>query len=72
MTVLGAVCLPQVSPERLRDVARTAEDAGLDELWLWEDCFWGSGIATASAVLAWTSRLKVGVGCCPCRCATSR
>jgi alkanesulfonate monooxygenase SsuD/methylene tetrahydromethanopterin reductase-like flavin-dependent oxidoreductase (luciferase family) len=65
MTKLGAVCLPQVSPERLRDVVRAADDAGLEELWLWEDCFWGSGIATAAAVLAWTDRLRVGVGLLP-------
>ena len=65
MTTIGAVCLPQVSPERLRDVARAADSAGLEELWLWEDCFWGSGIATAAAVLAWTDRLRVGVGLLP-------
>ncbi|MGH3736325.1 MAG: LLM class flavin-dependent oxidoreductase [Micromonosporaceae bacterium] len=65
MTTVGAVVLPQVAPERLRDVARAAEDAGLDELWLWEDCFWTSGIATAAAMLAWTERLRVGVGLLP-------
>jgi len=65
MTVLGAVCLPQLPPERLRDLVRTADAAGLDELWLWEDCFWGGGIATASAVLGWTDRLRVGVGLLP-------
>ena len=65
MTVLGAVCLPQLPPERLRDLARTADAAGLDELWLWEDCFWGSGVATAAAVLGWTDRLSVGVGLLP-------
>jgi alkanesulfonate monooxygenase SsuD/methylene tetrahydromethanopterin reductase-like flavin-dependent oxidoreductase (luciferase family) len=65
MTVLGAVCLPQLPPERLRGLARAADDAGLDELWLWEDCFWGSGIATAAAVLGWTERLRVGVGLLP-------
>jgi alkanesulfonate monooxygenase SsuD/methylene tetrahydromethanopterin reductase-like flavin-dependent oxidoreductase (luciferase family) len=65
MAVLGAVCLPQLPPERLRDLARTADAAGLDELWLWEDCFWGSGVATAAAVLGWTDRLHVGVGLLP-------
>src|SRR5665647_3196553 len=39
MTTLGAVFLPQLPPERLRDVARSADEAGLQELWLWEDCF---------------------------------
>ncbi|MET4926212.1 LLM class flavin-dependent oxidoreductase [Streptomyces sp. PSRA5] len=65
MTVLGAVFRPQLPPERLRDIARTADDAGLDELWLWEDCFLESGIASASAALAWTERLRVGVGLLP-------
>jgi len=65
VTRLGAVFLPQWAPERLRPVAEAADQAGLDELWLWEDCFWESGIATASAALAWTSRLKVGVGLLP-------
>ncbi|MCW6009389.1 LLM class flavin-dependent oxidoreductase [Micromonospora sp. CPCC 205371] len=65
MTTLGAVFLPYLPPERLRSVARAADEAGLDELWLWEDCFWESGIATASAALAWTERLRVGVGLLP-------
>jgi alkanesulfonate monooxygenase SsuD/methylene tetrahydromethanopterin reductase-like flavin-dependent oxidoreductase (luciferase family) len=65
MTVLGAVCLPQLPSDRLRGLARVADDAGLDELWLWEDCFWGSGVATAAAVLGWTERLRVGVGLLP-------
>jgi alkanesulfonate monooxygenase SsuD/methylene tetrahydromethanopterin reductase-like flavin-dependent oxidoreductase (luciferase family) len=65
MTVLGAVVLPQLPPERLRDVARVADAAGLDELWLWEDCFWSSGIANAAAALAWTERLQVAVGLLP-------
>ncbi|WP_330173549.1 LLM class flavin-dependent oxidoreductase [Streptomyces sp. NBC_01498] len=65
MTVLGAVFRPQLPPERLRDLARVADDAGLDELWLWEDCFLESGIASASAALAWTERLRVGVGLLP-------
>ncbi|OON82950.1 LLM class flavin-dependent oxidoreductase [Streptomyces tsukubensis] len=65
MTGLGAVFRPQLPPERLRGVARAADRAGLEELWLWEDCFLESGIAAASAALAWTERLKVGVGLLP-------
>jgi alkanesulfonate monooxygenase SsuD/methylene tetrahydromethanopterin reductase-like flavin-dependent oxidoreductase (luciferase family) len=65
MTALGAVFLPQLPPERLREVARAADDAGLEELWLWEDCFRESGIAGAAAALAWTERLRVGVGLLP-------
>jgi alkanesulfonate monooxygenase SsuD/methylene tetrahydromethanopterin reductase-like flavin-dependent oxidoreductase (luciferase family) len=65
MTTLGAVCTPNHPPETLRDLARVADDAGLEELWLWEDCFLAGGISTAAAVLAWTTRLRVGVGITP-------
>ncbi|MEV4312800.1 LLM class flavin-dependent oxidoreductase [Actinocrispum sp. NPDC049592] len=65
MTVLGAVFRPQVAPERLRDVARAADSAGLEQLWLWEDCFFESGIASAAAALAWTSDVRIGVGLLP-------
>lgn len=65
MTTLGAVFRPQLPPERLQAVARLAEDAGLEELWLWEDCFMEGGISAAAAALAWTERLRVGVGLLP-------
>ncbi|HZG06934.1 MAG TPA: LLM class flavin-dependent oxidoreductase [Streptomyces sp.] len=65
MTALGVVFRPQLPPERLRGAARAADAAGLEELWLWEDCFLHSGIAAASAALAWTERLRVGVGLLP-------
>ena len=65
VTTLGAVFLPQFAPERLRRAAVAADEAGLDELWLWEDCFRESGIATAAAVLAWTENLAVGIGILP-------
>jgi alkanesulfonate monooxygenase SsuD/methylene tetrahydromethanopterin reductase-like flavin-dependent oxidoreductase (luciferase family) len=65
MTSLGMVCWPQVPPERLRDVALAAEASGLDELWLAEDCFWGGAVPQCAAALAWTSRLRVGIGVLP-------
>ena len=65
MTGLGAVFRPQLPPERLRDVVRLADESGLEELWLWEDCFREGGISTAAAALAWTERVKVGVGLLP-------
>ncbi|MFE1879626.1 LLM class flavin-dependent oxidoreductase [Streptomyces diastatochromogenes] len=65
MTGLGAVFRPQLPPERLRAVARLADITGLEELWLWEDCFREGGISTAAAALAWTERVRVGVGLLP-------
>src|SRR3954471_19942134 len=65
MTTLGVVFRPQLPPERLRGVVRAAEESGLEELWLWEDCFFESGIATTAAALAWTERLRVGIGILP-------
>ena len=52
-------------PAKLRDLARQAEDAGLDEVWLVEDCFWAAGIATVATALAVTSTIKVGIGVLP-------
>jgi alkanesulfonate monooxygenase SsuD/methylene tetrahydromethanopterin reductase-like flavin-dependent oxidoreductase (luciferase family) len=46
-------------------MARVADESGLDQLWLWEDCFLESGIAAATAALAWTERVTVGVGLMP-------
>ncbi|MFJ7900806.1 LLM class flavin-dependent oxidoreductase [Streptomyces sp. NPDC096198] len=65
MTALGAVFRPQLPPERLRPLARLADESGLEELWLWEDCFLEGGISSAAAALAWTERLRVGVGLLP-------
>ncbi|MFF0739775.1 LLM class flavin-dependent oxidoreductase [Streptomyces sp. NPDC004111] len=65
MTTLGVVFRPQLPPEQLRPLVRLADAAGVEELWLWEDCFLESGIAAASAALAWTERLHVGVGLLP-------
>jgi alkanesulfonate monooxygenase SsuD/methylene tetrahydromethanopterin reductase-like flavin-dependent oxidoreductase (luciferase family) len=65
MTILGAIFLPQNPPERLREVARVADEAGLEQLWLWEDSFFNSGIAAAAAALAWTENLRVGIGLLP-------
>jgi alkanesulfonate monooxygenase SsuD/methylene tetrahydromethanopterin reductase-like flavin-dependent oxidoreductase (luciferase family) len=65
MTSLGVIFQPTSAPEALPDAARAAEAAGLDEFWVWEDCFKESGIAAVVAALAATERLVVGVGILP-------
>ncbi|RYJ05010.1 MAG: LLM class flavin-dependent oxidoreductase, partial [Actinomycetales bacterium] len=64
-TTTGVVFRPQSPPEELRAVVEAAEAAGIDELWLWEDCFLEGGLTTAAAALAWSSRIRVGVGLLP-------
>ena len=62
---VGCVYRPQFAPERLGATARIADEAGLDELWLWEDCFLAGGVSTAAIALSHSSRLTVGVGVLP-------
>ncbi|MDU0367467.1 LLM class flavin-dependent oxidoreductase [Microbacterium sp. KSW4-17] len=66
MSRIGTIVSPYPHPpEELRDAARAAEDAGVEELWLWEDCFRSSAWAAAAAALAVTDHLRVGVGIAP-------
>lgn len=65
MTTVGAIFRPSNPPELALEVARAADAAGLAELWLWEDCFAEGGLTTATAMLASTERLKVGIGLLP-------
>ncbi len=65
MTSTGVVFRPQCPPEELRAAVAAAEDAGVDELWLWEDCFLEGGLTTAAAALAWSERITVGIGLLP-------
>ncbi|MBU8811412.1 LLM class flavin-dependent oxidoreductase [Mycolicibacterium goodii] len=62
---LGCVFLPQNPPERLAATARIADDAGLEELWVWEDCFLAGGISAAAIALSNSRRLTVGIGVAP-------
>jgi len=62
---LAAIFPPTQPPEQIGAVAAAAEAAGLAQLWVWEDCFAESGIATATAILAATSRVTVGIGLLP-------
>jgi alkanesulfonate monooxygenase SsuD/methylene tetrahydromethanopterin reductase-like flavin-dependent oxidoreductase (luciferase family) len=62
---VGVVFRPQLPPERLRDFVTCAEEAGLDDVWLWEDCFLEGGLTGAAAALAWTGTVRVGLGLMP-------
>ena len=62
---LGIMFRHEHAPEHLLDFARRAEEAGFDELWVVEDCFYGSGIASASVALACTGSIRVGLGIMP-------
>lgn len=65
MVTLAGIFSPSQPPERIGAVAAAADAAGLEQLWVWEDCFKESGIATAAAMLATTSRLPVAIGLLP-------
>ena len=65
MPTLAAIFPPTQAPERLSTVALAAEAAGLAQLWVWEDGFCESWIAAATAILAATSRVTVGIGLLP-------
>ena len=61
---LGVVFAPSLPPEALLPLARAA-DEHLDDLWVWEDCFKQSGIASAAAALGATQKVRVGIGLMP-------
>ena len=65
MTKLGINFVPTLPPDRLRSVAAASDQAGLDELWVWEDCFKESAVASAAAALAWTERITVVISLMP-------
>jgi alkanesulfonate monooxygenase SsuD/methylene tetrahydromethanopterin reductase-like flavin-dependent oxidoreductase (luciferase family) len=52
-------------PEELPAFAQRAEKLGFDQVWVVEDCFFTSGIASAAAALASTTRLEIGLGILP-------
>ena len=65
MTTLGVVFPPDLPPERLRTVAQAADSSGVDQLWVWEDCFKEAGVSAAAIALGATDRLTVGIGLMP-------
>lgn len=56
---------PQVAPERLRTFVTLADEVGLDDVWLWEDCFLEGGMTASTAALAWTGSVRIGLGLMP-------
>ena len=52
-------------PALILDFARRLDEAGADRLWVIEDCFRTAGVSLASAALAVSERLQVGIGILP-------
>jgi alkanesulfonate monooxygenase SsuD/methylene tetrahydromethanopterin reductase-like flavin-dependent oxidoreductase (luciferase family) len=65
MQSVGVIFQPSFPPERLVSIAVLAEERGIDELWVFEDCFREGGISAMTAALAATERIRVGVGILP-------
>jgi alkanesulfonate monooxygenase SsuD/methylene tetrahydromethanopterin reductase-like flavin-dependent oxidoreductase (luciferase family) len=59
---VGLILGSHIPPERIRSVARQAEEGGFDELWLAEDYFFTGGVSGAAIALAATERVRVGLG----------
>lgn len=64
-TRVGVVLRPQLAPEAMHEALVRCDVAGVDDVWLWEDCFLTGGLTTATAALAWTQRVRVGLGLMP-------
>jgi alkanesulfonate monooxygenase SsuD/methylene tetrahydromethanopterin reductase-like flavin-dependent oxidoreductase (luciferase family) len=62
---IGVVIRPDFAPERIGVLTQLAEHAGIDEVWLWEDCFLQGGIAQAAVALSATRHVSVAVGVLP-------
>ncbi len=62
---IGIMYRREHTPEQLPGFARRAQAAGYDELWVVEDCFYGSGVASAATALAVTDTITVGLGIMP-------
>jgi 5,10-methylenetetrahydromethanopterin reductase len=62
---IGVMYDRSLPPEGLVEFARAAEEAGADELWLVEDLGFAGSVSAATAALAATSRIVVGIGVAP-------
>ena len=59
---VGLVLGSALAPERLAGMARLGEELGYGELWFAEDYFFTGGISGATAALAATERIPIGLG----------
>lgn len=62
---IGVINPPWIAPELMPSNALMLEDLGIEEMWLWEDCFFESGLGAAAGALGRTNTLKVNVGLMP-------
>ncbi|WP_353808851.1 LLM class flavin-dependent oxidoreductase [Agromyces sp. SYSU T00194] len=65
MRRIGAIFQPAFPPERMRSAVEAADRSGVHELWVFEDCFREAAFSQAAAALAWSERLRVGIGIAP-------
>ena len=60
------MCFDRVFPAgAMPDYARRVEAAGIQQLWVIEDCFFTAGVSLAATALAVTDSLTVGLGIMP-------
>jgi alkanesulfonate monooxygenase SsuD/methylene tetrahydromethanopterin reductase-like flavin-dependent oxidoreductase (luciferase family) len=64
-TKFGITFIPPFPPEKLVEYGHMAEAAGFDSLWIYEDCFYAGGFASAATLLAATQHIQVGIGLLP-------
>ena len=62
---LGLTFPPALAPEAFRSFVTSVESSGLDDLWVSEDCFKESAIASVVTALAGTERIRVGASILP-------
>jgi alkanesulfonate monooxygenase SsuD/methylene tetrahydromethanopterin reductase-like flavin-dependent oxidoreductase (luciferase family) len=62
---LGVSFPPALAPEAFRGFVTSVESSGLDDLWISEDCFKQSAIASVVTALGITERIRVGAAILP-------
>ncbi len=61
----GFMLRREIPPEDIITSVKQIEDAGFDECWMVEDCFYYSGVASTAVALAETSQIRIGLGLMP-------